>query len=362
MSVDINRTTATKLLNNSLIRCTQAPVTTCLIKDTIDFIMSGKNCLTYRYIMFTALVAKAVNPDVDILSLQAKDKSSGAYDPRSLAAEVVYPFQRDLLGNILDGSNADPLVNKPARFERLRKDNPVANGDPKIALELLCDNLVRITDCQIAETCVDYIVSTLIAEKSSRDASRAEIESELQFKGVFEVQKFLDDLLNQGFGGAALVIATTAIYKIIFNENSYDIKPHPVNQSGTSKRQFSDLDVYRSGKPFMGTELKDKPFTSSDVEHAAETAFKAKSPSLLFVAGRQSTFAAQPPTYFLETKKKYAEKGMYVGVISIDSLIDMAFASHMDNNPVDIIHTITHTSESIGAIEAQIWIYKQLSK
>lgn len=362
MSLEIDRSTATKLLNESLKRCTETPVKACSIKDTIDFVLSGKNCLTYRYIMLTALVAKAVNPNIDILSLQAKDKSLGAYDPRSLAAEVVFPFQKNLLGNVLDGSNSDPLVNKPARVERLRKENPVAGGDPKKALCLLCDNLIKVVDAKDAESCVDYIVSSLLEEKTSRDAKRKEIETSIQGKGLFEVQRFLDDLLNQGFGGSALVIATSAIYKLIFDDKSFDIKPHPVNQSGTSTRQFSDLDVFRNGKPFMGTELKDKPFTSADVEHAADTAFQVKSPSLLFVAGRQSSFAAQPPTYFLETKKKYEKKGMYVGVTSIDSLIDTAFACHMEKDPSELFDAIIRTAESIGAIEAQIWIYTQLSK
>ena len=144
MAIDIDKSVATKMLNSSFLKCSKTPVTTCPIKNTIDFIMAGKNCLMYRYIMFTALVAKAVDPAVDILSLQAKDKSEGAYDARSLAKDVVFQFQKTLLGNILDGSNNDPLVNKPGRFERLRKENPAAGGDPTKALRLLCDSLPEI--------------------------------------------------------------------------------------------------------------------------------------------------------------------------------------------------------------------------
>ena len=73
MSQEIDRSAATKLLNESLNRCSNKPVSSCLIKDTIDFVLAGNYCLTYRYIMFTALVAKAVNPAIDVLSLQAQD-------------------------------------------------------------------------------------------------------------------------------------------------------------------------------------------------------------------------------------------------------------------------------------------------
>lgn len=361
MSQEIDRSAATKLLNESLNRCSNKPVSSCLIKDTIDFVLAGNYCLTYRYIMFTALVAKAVNPAIDVLSLQAQDKSEGAYDPRSLAADVIFPFQKDLLGNILDGSNSDPLVNKPARFERLRKENPAKGGDPKKALFLLCDDLPRVSTRENAISCVDYIVSVLLIEKSKRDSKRNEIENSVRGKGMFDAHDFLDRLLNQGFGGAALVIATTAIFKLMYDDGDIVIVPHPVNQSGSSRRQFSDIDIYRAGKPFMAIELKDKPFTSSDVEHSAAYAFDAGAPSLLFVAGRQSNFAAEPPTYYQKTKNSYAKKGLYVGVTSIDSLMDIAFASNFEREPSKIITTILDTCERIGAVEAQIWIYSSLS-
>ncbi len=362
MSFVVDRSLATKLLNDSLKRCLENPVTICPIKDTIDFVMTGKKCLTYRYIMLTALLAKAVNPSIDILSLQVQDDSDGSYDPRTLAKEVVFPFQKNLLGNILDGSNPDPLVNNPGRSPRLTKQNRVAKGDTKKALFLLCDSLITINNVKDATSCVDYIVSMLLSEKASRDAERAKIEDVARDQGMFSIQRFLNELLNQGFGGAALVIATTVIYKILFKSDHFTIKPHPVNQSGTSSQQFSDLDVFKDGEPFMGTELKDKPFTADEVAHAAETAYQAKASSLLFVAGRQSAIDAQPQTYFAEAKKEYAEKGMYVGVTSIDSLMDIVFASHMEENPSDLVTEITRVSEEIGAIEAQIWVYKQMNE
>lgn len=111
----------------------------------------------------------------------------------------------------------------------------------------------------------------------------------------------------------------------------------------------------------MGTELKDKPFTASDVDHAAETAYRAGSSSLLFVAGRQSSFASQPPTYFARAREKYAELGMYVGVTSIDALMDTFFAAHMDMDASHILEVVRKTAEEIGALEAQMWVYKHMT-
>ena len=86
--------------------------------------------------------------------------------------DVVFQFQKTLLGNVLDGSNNDPLVNKPGRFERLSKNNPTAGGDPAKALYLLCDDLPKVKSCEDACICVDYIVSFLLARKAERDSKR----------------------------------------------------------------------------------------------------------------------------------------------------------------------------------------------
>lgn len=59
---------------------------------------------------------------------------------------------------------------------------------------------------------------------------------------------------------------------------------------------------------------------------------------------------------------KYAEKGMYVGVTSIDSLMDTVFASRMNMNPTHLMNVITETAEGIGAIEAQLWVYANMSE
>lgn len=86
--------------------------------------------------MVTALLAKSTNKDVDILSLQAKDNSVGAYDARSLCHKVIVPFERSTYPNSLGGSN-EPFLNKPARFQRLSKTNAVRSGNDSETLESL---------------------------------------------------------------------------------------------------------------------------------------------------------------------------------------------------------------------------------
>ena len=361
MAIEVDRTRATKLLEESLARCMSAPVGECAIRDTIDLVMGGKNCLTYRYILLTALLAKAADKHADILSLQASDTSKGAYDARSLASKVVYPFQLAFLGNVLDGSNSDPLVNKPARFSRLSLGNHVAGGDPKKALTALCRDLPAVKTQAMALACLDYTISLLLNMKREMDAKAAKFETATRDMGAIEAREFISELLDQGFGGAALTVAATALFSLQFKSgDGYCIVPHPVNQSGASKRQFSDLDVLKNGRPFLGVELKDRPFSEIDVRRAADMALSAGAASLIFVAGRMSSFASQPPTYFAKARAEYGMRGLCIGLTSIDSLLDTLLAFHAGFDAAALFATARETVERIGAVEAQMWIYKNL--
>ena len=81
----------------------------------------------------------------------------------------------------------------------------------------------------------------------------------------------------------------------------------------------------------------------------------------MFIAGRQSTFTSQPPTYFAKTREKYAKKGMYVGVTSIDDLMDTILSCHMSTSAAHLLDIIRDTAEEIGALEAQMWIYEHIA-
>ena len=275
MALDVNQLDAGRVLRESFERVDSQLQDTCPIAETVDITMGGKGCLTYQYILLTALVAKLVNPQIDMLSLQVDDPSAGAYAPRTLCKEVIYPFQKQILFNALDGSNSDPLVNKPARYLRLSKTN-AARGDGKIVLDRLCDALPTLTALSDVRDTLDYMMSKLVLIARENKKRKEAVSSAVRDTNTQELYAFLSDLLDQGFGGAALVLASYALFLIQFPaENGYSIIPHPVNQSGASSRQRSDLDIELNGEPFLGVELKDKPFTSDDVARASDTAMSS---------------------------------------------------------------------------------------
>ncbi len=353
---------------NSLKRAEGCPVSQCSIDTQIDTVMNGKSCLTYQYILMTALVAKATDYRIDCLSLQIDDESDGAYAPRSLCKEVVYPFQAQILGGVLGGSNNDPLVNKPGRYPRLTLQN-AARGDGEKALKALITafgsgrlSLTTPEASKEAKVCLDYLLTHLLSLRKQQEEMAAAVSaSSVKVSNTHDLRVFLSELLDQSFGGASLVLSAACLCRIVFPESAgYVVEPHPVNQSGRSSKQLSDLDVKKDGKPVLCIELKDRQFDKDDVDRAANTASSGNVPSLLFVWGRMSGLTA-PPAYFADVRQKYAQYGMYVGVAGIDEMMDIVLSVHAGINVASelkrIYDDVRHVTSSS---EVSRWIYQRL--
>jgi len=361
MTVTVDHNAATSVLMRSLERVKTSPVDTCAISEQIDTVLGGSGCLTYQYVLLTALAARAANPSVDMLSLQVEDQSVGAYAPRTLCSNVVYPFQLKFLDNVLDGSNNDPLVNKPARYLRLDVSN-AARGDGRRALNALCQGLPLVTTPEMIQECLDYMMTRLHLLADFKRQGRESAIQSVTHAAVTDVHSFLNDLLNQGFGGGALVLAATVLYRVQYPEASgFKVVPHPVNQSGASSRQLSDMDLTANGVPILGTELKDKVFTADDVRRAADTSLAGGLHSLIFIAGRNSGYTTQPPTYFNDLRATYLAKDMYIGLIGIDGFLDFVLANHLNmDSPAVLQSAIGVIDEISGSAEMQMWVYGRL--
>ena len=64
--------------------------------EAIEAIITGSH-LTYKYVLTTALLAKATDARINPLALQAGADLDGAYDARSLCHDVIVPNEKELL-------------------------------------------------------------------------------------------------------------------------------------------------------------------------------------------------------------------------------------------------------------------------
>jgi hypothetical protein len=253
-----------------------------LIKNVI----SGSH-ITYRYILMTALLAKSTNESIHTLSLQAQSELEGAYDARSLCHKVIIKIERSKLNRLLGGSN-EPFLNKPARFKELSVLNNVKSGNDRLILQD-CINVLTIlknkTDACLALK--DAIFYTLQREHSNT-FKKIEVEADLAINAIMS---FTDYLLSQSIGGEVCSVLSAVAFDLFFKNHTSkaEIIIHPINQSGSSKKEIADLEIYNKNTLINCAEIKDKKFTEEDVDHAASKTLMKGFNKVIFVLGPNAT-------------------------------------------------------------------------
>jgi len=252
---------------------------------TIREIILGDH-LTFRYILMTGLLGRAVDPKIHPRSIQAKADLQGAYDARSLCHKVWVPFEREYLDSRLGGSN-EPYLNKPARFESVDKTNAVRAGKDQVLLDMLYELLERLNVANQATANEAFMLAFKLM--MLRDGATI---TELPLKAFSLtsecLRNFLDEYLRESHGGEVPVSVAGAILALRFDEKNQSVKVHPANQAGTSSNEVGDIDVYSGEIVILPVEVKDKPYLLSDVKHAVNKARYSKCTRLLFVSGRRA--------------------------------------------------------------------------
>lgn len=249
----------------------------------IDMVLASTH-KTFKYILFTQLLAKATDSKIDTLSLQKKDYSSGAYDARSLCHKVIVPFEKTVLDKVLGGSN-EPFLNKPARFPRLDPSNAVRRGKDKEILDILCTNLPTLTSSDLAHRELVYFLFQLIQLKEIKERDR-NFSIPKSSNTIIKLSEFIMAFLQESHGGETLVLVVAGLYDLLYSKNSsIKIEVHPVNESGTSSKEISDLDIFQNGILDTANELKDKLYSETDVRHAVDKVIEAGGKRLYFIQG-----------------------------------------------------------------------------
>jgi hypothetical protein len=284
----------------------------------IKTIIQG-NHLTFRYILVTALLGKATNPNINALALQAGADIEGAYDARTLCHGVVVPLERQLLNRALGGSN-EPFLNKPARFPTISPSNAVRAGKDKALLLILHKVLSKIETSEQAFnvlcTAVRYAIEKQIARSTNISQPSESTDSHLK------IIEFVDVFVTKSIEGqVAALVAGTALSTYFDQFEGFEVVVHPVNQSGASSNEVADIDIKQNGKIFVAIEVKDKQFSQQDVDHAAFKVSQYGLKSITFIIGINGTCIGST----LEQVAKNVLQARNVNVIFVD--LDSFFRS-----------------------------------
>uniref|UniRef100_UPI004026993C restriction endonuclease, SacI family n=1 Tax=Alloprevotella sp. TaxID=1872471 RepID=UPI004026993C len=293
------------------------------VGEEIKSVLNGTH-KTYKYVLVNGLLAKAVNKEIDALSLQAGDESDGAYDARSLCHKVLVPFEREFMPNSLGGSN-EPFLNKPARFPRLTTDNAVRKGNDMRTLQSLISILSKVKNSSLAKK---YLSSALanMAEIANAVAEKYELpDSDLEdFTGPQIILDYVCDLTKSKLEGEMCPLVVATIEHFYYGGTRL-VVAHKVNESGASSKEVGDIDIFdKEGYIVSSIEVKDKDFAKIDVEHAIKKFAYAKLTNTLFIYGRAVVYDAEEVN---ETTSSYGRNGYFCSVVSIIDFVKIRLYS-----------------------------------
>ena len=318
VKVKVDKSEAREVLYRAYDIALKHPESRCSHEAFIDFVLDNTH-LTYKYVLVNALLAKATNASIKPLCLQKKSVLPGAYDARTICHKVLVQFEKEELGKALGGSN-EPFLNKPARFTDLDKSNAVRAGRDKEILDSLCDNLPNITNSGDAFECLVYALVKLLKVKDQKAAlTDFSLSAESADQSAAKLYGFLSKLLEQNCEGEILTLVVAGLFEqFMRGYEDYSVEVHPVNESGASSKEISDLDIYLNGVLYVSNELKDKDFTDHDLSHAADKVIGAGKMQMNFIVGRHGSC---PKEVARDVTAAYFDRGFLLNIIPVDRFV-----------------------------------------
>jgi hypothetical protein len=307
----------------------------------IEMIVTGKH-LTFRYLLVTAILAKATNPKINALALQAGAKIAGAYDARSLCHGVVVPLERQLLQRALGGSN-EPFLNKPARFPTISPANAARAGKDREMLRILHHLLSEIETSEQAFSALCAALGFAIKQQNER--ARSPIPSADSQESHLQVLEFAEMFVSKSLGGQVAAILMGTFLSLYFEQfEFFEVIVHPVNQSGASSKEVADIDIKKNGEIFLVFEMKDKQFTDQDLDHAAFKASQYGLKSISFITGTSGVYVGES----LEQAEEniLAERGVSIVLVDLLSFVRSIVALCPDLSFVEFLQRLQNCAMS----------------
>lgn len=307
---------------------------------------------TYRYVLVTNLLAKAVNSKANALSLQAGAPIRGAFDSRTLCHDVVVEFERKNLVNALGASN-EPYLNKPARYTHLSKDNAVRRGNDREILNTLIAIAKKVNagGSNLAFECLSYcfvLLEKVIANNELLNTVHTIITPDL-----IDIYRYVARYIEESFEGETCAAIVGTVEKQFYSclKGEYRVEVHKVNECGASSKEVGDIDVFEKDKCFYSIEVKDKAFTVYDVEHAFNKMIAAHVKRGSFVYGPRATFDEDKVkiTLYSFEQKKFVT--LFMGVLPYVRLV-LFQTPHVEKQ--NFLQILLDTTHEINAKECTI--------
>lgn len=288
------------------------------VLDGVRNVLCGPH-KTFRYMLFTGLLAAVSDKSLHPRCLQVNAGVPGAFDARSLCQKVVVPFEKKMLNGRLGASN-EPFANKSARFDMIRKTNNVRKGADQKALFMLYDVLefVRTANEEVRVKTFKYALSVIL--KLPPNKSSVTVLPPISGADI-DVNDFFS-FFESRTKGVSAVATLAAAYRFLYTK-PMKMKVHPATESGASSKEVGDIDVELPDGRKIAVEVKDKPYTDVDVNHACEKAMNAGVRKVIFAVGACAEKTRVQEGALIDV---WAERGIELSFLKISGMLGAATA------------------------------------
>lgn len=251
------------------------------VKELIKDCLTSKT-KTYRYVLPTQLLSKCVDSMLDCRSIQVAWGKEGAFDARSIAHEVIVPFDREN-HNVLGGS-PEPYVNNPLRCPAVTAEfrDRQKNKEDWDKLNEVLDLVENEENIEFTKNIYDqvlYEIFELLSEVmvTYPAPNRISLENTLNL---------IKEFISVKSGGERLEAISTAIFQIIGEKFGLfdEIKREKVNTADASSGMVADIECKVNDETVLLVEIKDRNLTLTHLDSKLDKARSRRISEILFLA------------------------------------------------------------------------------
>lgn len=252
-----------------------------------DLISLIRDCLrstslTYHYVLPTQLLAKAVNQALDAHALQAAYPGAGAFDARTIAHDVIVPFDRE--NERVLGGSPEPYVNNPLRVPGITSEY---RGQQKNKADW--DKLVAVLDAVQSNpdhAFVRQVLDQVLFEIYRMLGNVAVVYPTPNRISLDQTNHLVQQYLSAKSGGERMEAVCTALFRVIGREFGVfdEVKRDKVNAPDAASGMSADIECWQGGRITLLAEVKDRELTLIQLDTKLDVARARQISEILFIA------------------------------------------------------------------------------
>jgi len=238
---------------------------------------------SYRYVLPTQLCVKVARPELDCRCLQAARGGTGAFDARTIAHQVVVPF--DQANHDVLGGSPEPYVNNPLRVPEVSKKYRKQQKN-KRDWDSLCRVLAEIQERGDPQLTSLALKQTL-TEMYRRLAGAHVVYPAPKRISLEETLRIMQEFLSESSGGDRLLALASALFSMVGERFGLfrEVRRSNITAADASTGLMADLEcLNQAGEVVVVVEVKDRVLTITQLRTKMADIREKQVSEIFFVA------------------------------------------------------------------------------